>query len=475
MTQRLFEPVRDRKHGPTLVDQAADALEGAIRGRVLRPGMAVPSIRQFARDHGLSTFTVLAAYNRLVAQGLLQSRPGSGYRVAPVRPMRPASAPVWAIPSVGPSWLLSDVFADHSISIKAGCGWLPPDWHNEAGLQQSLRQLARVPVAQMASYGHPLGYYPLREYIVEHLGESGLDAHPGQVLLTHGATQALDVVVRAALRPGDEVVVESPGYANLLQILHLNGVVVHSVPRTRDGLCADALDRLARAHRIRAVFVTTVLHNPTGASFTMAGAFQLLQLAERHGFLVVEDDVSRDMLSAPGPLLAALAGTERVVVVSGFSKNVMPSMRVGYLLCSGALFEQCARTKMALALTSAEMMERAVHQVLRQGRHSAYMQRVRDRLRLAHGQVADLLREHGFEIHTEPGAGLFLWARPERTEAREGALAVAARALKAGIWLAPGAYFDPKGEDTAWFRFNVAYSGHPRLWKFFREAQATRR
>src|SRR5690606_24396261 len=114
-------------------------------------------------------------------------------------------------------------------------------------------------------------------------------------------------------------------------------------------------------------------------------------------------------------------------------------------------------------------------QVLRQGRHGAYMQRVRDRLRLAHEQVADLLREHDFEIHTEPGAGLFLWARPARPEAREGALAVAARALQAGIWLAPGAYFDPKGDDTPWFRFNVAYSGRPRLWRFFRAAQAMRR
>ncbi|MDN5844236.1 MAG: aminotransferase class I/II-fold pyridoxal phosphate-dependent enzyme, partial [Alcaligenaceae bacterium] len=206
-----------------------------------------------------------------------------------------------------------------------------------------------------------------------------------------------------------------------------------------------------------------------------SGAFQLLQRAERYGFLVVEDDVSRDMPATPAPLLAALAGTERVVVVSGFSKNVMPSMRVGYLLCSGELFKQCARAKMSLGLTSAEMMERAVHQVLRQGRHGAYMRRVRDRLRLAHDQVAGLLHEHGFEIHTEPGAGLFLWARPARVEDRVGALAVAAEALKAGIWLAPGAYFDPKGEDTAWFRFNVAYSGHPQLWRFFSERQALRR
>jgi DNA-binding transcriptional MocR family regulator len=472
---KFFEPVRDRKRAPTLVDQAADAIERSIRGGVLRPGMAIPSVRQFARDHGLSTFTVMAAYGRLVAQGLLQARPGAHYRVASRRRAAAPGATSWVAPRVGPSWLLSDVFADHSISIKAGCGWLPPDWHNEAGLQQSLRQLARVPVAQMASYGHPLGYYPLREHIVERLGEHGLEAGPGQVLLTHGATQALDVVVRTILRPGDEVVVESPCYANLLHILRLNGVVVHSVPRTRDGVCIDTLSRLARERPIKAVFVTTILQNPTGASFSMAGAFQLLQLAVRHDFRVVEDDVSREMLGGSGPLLAALGGTERVIYVSGFSKNVMPSMRVGYLLCSGAVLEACALTKMSLGLTSTEMMERAVYQVLRQGRHRAYMRSVRERLSQAHDEVGRLLRGHGFEVYAEPGAGLFLWARPAEVSDREGALGLAARALRSGIWLAPGAYFDPQGEDTAWFRFNVAYSAHPRLWRFFGEAQAARR
>jgi len=466
----LFEPDRDRKRAPSLVDQAAGALERAIRERVLRPGMALPSVRRFARDHGLSTFTVMAAYNRLVAQGLLQSRPGADFRVARRRAVAaPPPAPAWVAPRIGPSWLLSDVFADHSISIKSGCGWLPPDWHNEAGLQHALRQLGRVPVSQMASYGHPLGYHPLREHIAHRLGEHGLEAAAGQVLLTHGATQALDIVVRTVLRPGDHVAVETPCYANLLQILALNGIVVHGVPRTAEGVCGQTLERLAREHPLRAVFVTTALQNPTGATFTMAGAFRLLQLAERHAFLVVEDDVSRDLLLEPAPLLAALAGTGRVVYVSGFSKSVMPSMRVGYLLCSDDLLDQCARTKMSMGLTSAEMMERAVYHVLRDGRHGTYMRGVRERLRQAHDQVSGAMAQGDFEVFGEPGAGLFLWARPRRLPPG-GAVELAARALEAGIWLAPGAYFDPEGRDEGWFRFNVAYSGHPRLWRFFRDA-----
>ncbi|CAM5191410.1 DNA-binding transcriptional MocR family regulator OS=Castellaniella defragrans OX=75697 GN=HNR28_000651 PE=3 SV=1 [Castellaniella defragrans] len=468
----LFTPERHRGRHPTLVDQAVQAIAQAIRTRVLRPGMALPSVRQFARDHGLSTFTVVAAYNRLVALGLLQSHPGSDFRVARQRPAPQApTPPTWEPPPVGPSWLLSDIFADHSISIKAGCGWLPSDWHHESGFQHALRQIARVPVSQIAAYGHPLGYQPLREHIAHRLEDEGLEAATDQILLTHGATQALDIAARTLLRPGDHAAVEIPCYANLLQILAINGVVVHGVPRTREGLCEKTLRELAETYPLRALFVTTVLQNPTGASFTMTGAFRLLQLAERHDFIVVEDDVSRELLLEPAPLLAALANPGRVVYVSGFSKSVMPSLRVGYLLASPDQLRQFARIKMSLGLTSAEIMERTVHQVLCDGRHGAYLRGVRERLRAAHDTVRQAMEAAHFEIAHEPDAGLFLWARPRIPIAHEnGTIGLAAEALRSGIWLAPGAYFYPDGRDDGWFRFNVAYSEHPRLWQFFRDA-----
>lgn len=472
----LFTPNRDRKQAPGLVDQAVEALERAIRDRVLRPGMALPSIRQFARDHGLSTFTVVAAYNRLVAQGVLQSQPGANFRVARPKQIPTASVPDWVAPRIGASWLLADVFADHSISIKAGCGWLPPGWHDDADLPRALRQISRVPVSQMATYGHPLGHHPLREHIAHRLMEHGLEVEPDQVLLTHGATQALDIVVRTLLRPGDHVAVEAPCYANLLQILALNHIVAHPVPRTHEGICEQALEALANRHPIRAMFVTTALQNPTGATFTMSGAFRLLQLAERHSILVVEDDVSRDLLSQPAPLLAALAGTSRVIYVSGFAKNVMPATRVGYLACAKPLVELCTRTKMSLGLTSSEVMERIVHHALRDGRHAAYLRNIRERLHHAHDRVTAALHEHGFEIWAEPGAGLFLWARPPQlSHNADGMAGLVARALKAGIWLAPSSYFDPAGREDGWLRFNVAYSDHPQLWRFFESERAAGR
>ncbi|MGB6105211.1 MAG: PLP-dependent aminotransferase family protein [Pusillimonas sp.] len=469
----FFEPLRDRKSGISLVDQTVAAIEAAIRQRWLRPGMLLPSIRHFARTHGLSTFTVSAAYGRLVAQNWLVARPGSGYRVARAARIEPvAAAPAsWIPPRVGASWLLADVFADHSIPIKSGCGWLPAEWLNEAGLQQSLRQVARTPVNQVAGYGHPYGYHPLREHVQQALSQHGLQLDTDQILLTQGASQGLDIVVRTLLRPGDAIAVEQPCYANFLQSLRQAGLRVLGVPRDGNGLCPDTLENLARRHQIKALFVNTVLQNPTGTSLSMGNAFRLLQLAEQYDFRVIEDDVSRDLLPGLGPMLAALAGTGRVVYVSGFSKNIMPSMRVGYVVSSAALLKEFAKTKMSMGLTTPEMMERLVYQVLSQGRHQAHLQRVQDRLRHAHDELCALMDEYGFEVFARPQAGLFLWARAGGGRWRDqGAASLAELALKDGIWLAPGSYFDPDQSDSGWIRFNVAYSRHPALWRFMRKA-----
>ncbi len=473
----FFEPVRDRRQGPSLVDQAVDAIEQAILQGVLRPGMALPSVRQFARLHGLSTFTVSAAYSRLVAQNQLTSRPGSGYRVAlTAAPGRQPRAPVdWLPPRMGAAWLLADVFADHSIPIKSGCGWLPSDWLNEAGLQQSLRQVARTPVNQIAGYGHPYGYHPLREHIQQSLRQHGLILETDQILLTQGATQALDIVLRTLLRAGDAIAVELPCYANFLQSLRLAGLRPVGVPRKADGLCMQSLEEAARDHGVKALFVNTVLHNPTGTSLTMGEAFRVLQLAEQYNFRVIEDDVSRDLLPGLGPMLAAMGGTDRVIYVSGFSKSIMPSMRVGYVVANAAMLKDMAQTKMTLGLTTPELMERTVYQVLRQGRHQAHLLRLQDRLRQAHDELGHLMDQHGFETYARPQAGLFLWARPGQAWQGRGASALAELALPHGIWLAPGLYFDPDQTDTAWMRFNVAYSTHPRLWEFMREVGAAGR
>jgi len=468
-----FRPDRSTRSA-TLVEQIVAAFSAAIDARTLRVGMRVPSVREFARTYTVSTFTVASAYARLTAQGWLQARRGAGYRVtlpgSPSTPTRPAARD-WQPPQMGADWLLSDVFADHSIPVKAGCGWLPPQWVNETGLHQALRQQARAPGAQIAGYGHPCGHAALRDHIAWERSEEGLAIAADQVLLTQGATQALDLIARTLLKPGDAVVVEAPCYTNLLQTLRLAGMRIVPVPCQADGLDMTALEAAVGEHKPRVVFVNPVLHNPTGATLSLRGAFRLLQIAERHDLWVVEDDVSRLLLPgvAPGatPLLAALDGANRVIHVGSYAKSASPSLRVGYAIGQRDLIGALARTKMAVGLTSPQIMERIVFHMARDGQLRQHVARVREKLAEAHSRVARRMSDLGMDIYTQPGAGLFLWAR---LGAHSSANQLARAALADGIWLAPGSYFDAEERDTPWLRFNVAYSTSDALWRFLASA-----
>jgi DNA-binding transcriptional MocR family regulator len=459
---------RDRAQSATLVEQIVRAFSDAIEAQTLRAGALLPSVRRLAQAEQLSTFTVTEAYGRLVSMGLVIARRGSGYRVAARNHVAPKRAVGYQPPSLTANWLLSDVFADHSVPIKAGCGWLPNEWVNETGLQHALRSISRVPAARMADYGHPYGFAPLRERIAEQLDRYGLPVEAiSNVLLTGGATQALDLIVRTLLRPGDTVVVEDPGYCNVLQILRLGGVKVVGVPRTISGIDTDVLERQVTEHKPKAIFLNATLQNPTGATFSMAAAYKLLQIAERHGMWVVEDDVSRELASPGAPLFAAMEGLNRVLYVGGFTKTITPSLRCGYVVAERDVLRELARTKMAVGLTSSATTERIVEKVLTEGRYARHVERVIEKLKDAHARVEERMDALGVELFHRPRAGLFVWARLPVDPERAGEITT--RALNSGIWLAPGSYFRPDDAGTEWFRFNAPYSLDDALWNFIAE------
>lgn len=460
---------RTRRTQGTLVDQIVDTIARALAAGTYPAGTVLPSVRGLARIHGLSAYTVAEAYQRLVSMGLIVSRAGSGYRVAG-RLTEVPPAPAWDPPSLNAAWLLSDVFADQSVPIKAGCGWIPEDWINETGLQHALRSVGRVPGTRLGGYGHPYGLAVLRDYIGASLRRHSLAVDASNVLLTQGATQAIDLIVRTLLRAGDTVVVEDPCYCNLLQILKVAGMNVVSVKRTVEGIDLDELDQVLATHRPKALFVNPVLQNPSGASLSVAAAFRLLQIADRHRLWIVEDDVSRELAPLGAPCLAAMEGLKHVIYVSGFSKTITPAVRTGYIAADRTLLAQLALTKMAVGLTSSEVTERIVANVLIEGHYDRHVALVRERLASVHERVVASMREAGLEVFHAPGAGLFLWAKAP--VAPDDSLAVATEALKQGIWLAPGSYFRAGEEASSWFRFNAATSDVPKLWEFMRGLRA---
>ncbi|WP_256328944.1 PLP-dependent aminotransferase family protein [Variovorax sp. YR634] len=456
----------DRRKGraSSLVSQLVDGIAEAIGQRRILSGEKLPSVRQMAMHLQLSTFTIAQAYQRLVSLGMIASRPGAGFIVASQVTMEPAPQP--RVPPSGPNdaWLLSEVFSDQTASIKAGCGWLPSGWLDGIEFGRALRSLSRTMKSQVGGYGQPFGDASLRSRVAFELARFGVPADINSVLITQGATQAIDLVIRFLLKPGDVVVVEDPCYCNLLERLKLARVQLLFVPRTPAGLDTGVLEALVQKHKPKALFVSSALHNPTGTSITLPMAYKVLQIAQRTQMLIVENDVSRGLAPPDTPMLAAMAGLGPVIHIGGFSKTISPLLRVGFIAADAATLEALVHLKMVTGLTSSAVTEKAVHQILVDSAYRQHLERLRHRLADVHTQIERKLCAAGVELFHRPRGGLFLWGRLpiDPAEARE----VTARALRQGIWLAPGMYFSASDTASAWFRFNVAYCDTDRFWQF---------
>ncbi|MFZ2854783.1 MAG: PLP-dependent aminotransferase family protein [Rhodocyclaceae bacterium] len=448
-----------------LVDQIVGGIRRQIDDRLLRPGMRLAPIRGFAEQNKVSRFTVVEAYDRLVALGYLQSRRGSGFFVAP----RPSALPAEqrggdVMRDFGNAGVLLEETGGR---LKVGAGWLPPEWLDEAGVRRNIRSLARRGDARVTSYGAPFGYRPLRDHLQFRLGELGIGARPSQIVLTHGATQALDLVARYLLKAGDCVFVDDPGYWNLFANLRLYGVNLVGIPRTAGGPDPDALEALLAEHRPKAFFTHSVLHNPTSGNLSPANAFRILQLADKHDFLIVEDDAYGDFHPGPATRLAQLDQLRRVIYVGSFAKTLSASLRVGFLACDPELAANLSDVKIVSALSTSEFSEQLVYLMLTEGHYRKFIDRIHGRLAEATDRTLRLLERCGLSIHAEPKGGMFVWAAAPGVN---DAARLASDAAQAGILLAPGNLFRPQMQPSPCLRFNVAYAPDVRLERFLGEA-----
>ncbi len=458
----------DMASGIPLVEQIVAGVCRRVDDRLLRPGAQLPSIRRFSAHHRVSRFTVIEAYDRLVAQGYVKSRRGAGFFVAS-RPTPAGQRPRPLAPdrAIDVVWLLRQGL-EHSADkrLLVGSGWLPADWMDMDGVKRNLRALSRRADARMTAYGIPQGYLPLRQQLQIKLGEFGIAADPRHILLTHGATHALDLVARYLVKPGDCVFVDDPGYWSLFGNLRMQGAQLVGVPRTLDGPDPAALAALLEQHRPKVFFTHTVLHNPTATNINPATAHQVLKLAERHNFLIVEDDTYSDFQPGPATRLAALDQLERVIYIGSFSKTLSADLRVGFIACQDDLAAALTDVKLLSSLTTSECHERLVYLMLIEGHYRKYIERMHGRLGTATAKAMRMLERVGFQPYAEPEGGLFIWAT--RADIDDAAV-LADSAARAGILLAPGNVFRPQTQASPWLRFNVTFANDSRLERFLAE------
>jgi DNA-binding transcriptional MocR family regulator len=459
-----FSPPAQEPRVDTKVEALANRLANAIEQGSLPPGSRLRSVRDAAAKDGLGVNTVVEAYNRLVARGYVEARPGSGYFVRRLAGTRSHAAPAHVTEAVDVVSLLREQLEQH-YEVRVGDGRPPASWMEGSELGRHLRGAGSSGLSQIDhGYGTPWGYLPLRETVARLLGERTLPVSPRQVLLTQGANHALDLIVRHLLEPGDHALVDSPGYYPLFGKLKLAKVHMHGVPRQADGPDLDALQRLLKNQRPKVFFTQSLAHNPTGGSISLPKAHKLLQLITEHDCLVVEDDPFADLLPAGAPRLAALDQLERVIYVSSFSKTLSAGLRVGYIAGAAHHITALCDLKMVTVVSTSDFVERVVHQLISSGQYRRHLNRLKARLDEVHEPAIKALRRAGVTVHPATPGGYYLWVElPEGLEELE----LARRAAAQGIFLAPGSVFHPDRHAACTaMRVNVAYATDPRFLRF---------
>ena len=463
----------ERTKKGSLVEKIVDAISAMVASRELRVGTKMPSVRQFAKCNGISTFTVVEAYDRLVTLGLLSSRRGSGYFVARQEPPALAApAALFATPAAVDA-LTPELYSGASEALPVGAGWLPPEWYGEDTILDAVRHAMRIPANRLRGYGHPLGFPGLRQHMAFTLSDELFIVEAEQILLTHGATHAFDLILRTLTKPGDTVFVEDPVYSNLLSLIRHHGCHAIGIPRGEQGLDMDFLAAQARETQPKLMFVNTVLQNPLGTSLSQAQAHRLLGFAEQFDFWLVEDDIYRELTARGEASLAAMDGLRRVIRVGSFSKTLSPVLRVGSICASASLLPELVRVKMLAGLTTSEVNERAAYHAITARPYKRTVERLVAQLAEGRERTIELLAQAGMAPIARPRGGMFVSAGWQQAPTPEcnGKL-LAEQALKSGILLAPGEFFQLRQPSSVWFRFNVAYSDSPQLRHFL---QAMRR
>ncbi|QHF40706.1 Histidinol-phosphate aminotransferase [Pseudomonas fluorescens] len=450
----------DRQALVPVVQQIVDALTCWLHSSGVSPGTRLPSVRQIARINLLSQLSVAQACERLVTQGMLVSGHGAGYAVAdPALATGTKHEPEW----------FEGAEPDHgtfSSELRLGCGGLPESWRETDDLTYAIRQVSRTDTASLFNYSTPLGLPALRQQILKHLRQLDIRAKDNRIMTTAGASQGLDLIVRTLFKAGDCVVVESPGYPVLFDLLRLHGIRMVEIPRTPRGPDVDVLESVLVKHRPQGLFINSFYHNPTGSSLAPVVARRLLQLARAFGVQVIEDDVYADLHSGSGMRLAAL--DDKVIYVGSFSKTLSSSLRVGFVVADAEVITRLAEVKMISGMGASRFCESVLACLLANGAYRKLVQRQRQRLSSDRLVVLQLLEDAEWEVFGKPAGGLFIWARSRMSDYDQ----LRTQARRLGVLLSSKTAFNPSGEASDWQRINVTYACDPRARAFF---QATAR
>jgi DNA-binding transcriptional MocR family regulator len=462
--------LQTQSHVPLYI-QLRDQLRALVHTGELRPGDRIPASRELAIHLGVHRTTVANAYAELESEGLIQGHVGRGTFIRGFADTLKITPPPPSVPATGVNgsvrWesLFSDERGDEALSRLTdgipleGISFVlaRPDAEHFplAAIRQCANTVLKREGATILQMGPSDGYAPLKEILVEVLHGEGLQLRNENLLITDGCQQALDLICKAFLRPGDSVVMENPTYPGAIAIFASARVRCLGVPVKTDpggkvngnpsispGVDLQALEATLLANRVKLMVLTPDFHNPTGTSLSIAARRKLLEIASRYQVPIVEDHIYARLRAGAEkvPSLKQLDRSNVVIQIDSFSKVAFPGLRVGWVIAPENVIERLRLVKQTTDLHTDQLSQATLAEFTRRGlltKHVNKMRRLYERRLIV---LEDSLKRHMPEgvRWTRPEGGMCLWLDlPPGFDASELLIHVRER----GVLFAPGRYF----------------------------------
>jgi DNA-binding transcriptional MocR family regulator len=409
----------DRQITQPIYLQIRDRIKYLIASGVMQSGDRLPSVRQMAKEAQVNKLTVMEAYSRLEAEGLIHARLGSGYFVnscstptATFAPEQTVIIPQSTSNSFCDSYLTSIQAIEQPDVVDFSIAFPQPFGLED--LQRNARRAMNHVVDSLFNYSSPQGLEVLRQQVAQLLVQRGLAIAADDLIITSGSMQGVSLALRYFLQPGDWVIVESPTWSGTLNILETLGARVIGIPMTPQGMNLELLEQYLQSHRPKLIYTISTLHNPTGITTSLAHRRQLLALAHEYGCIIVEDNAYEGLEFEPVPApIKAIDRQDAVIYLGSFSKTLMPGLRIGYMVVTGRYQQALIERKILDDMHTPTPSQAIVQEYLASGHFRYRLQK----LRALHLQSRNIMLEaisHHFPLETTwtvPQGGVFLWVQ----------------------------------------------------------------
>jgi 2-aminoadipate transaminase len=345
-------------------------------------------------------------------------------------------------------------------------GFPDPVLFDVDGIREATNQVLAHNPGAVLQYGATEGWGPLREALSNHMAQKGIAARPEEIITTTGSQQALDLIGKTMINPGDKVIVEAPTFLATIQCFRLYGADLVSAPIDADGVMVDELEKLIVQHKPKLVYLIPTFGNPSGAMLSLARRRRVLELAAKYQVRVVEDDPYGELYfgAPPPPSMFALSdqvpgSREWLAYCGSFSKVLSPGLRVGWLIAQPQLLANAVMCKQFSDAHTSNLTQAIAAQYLALGRMDAALDMVRTTYAERAQTMADALRrELGDAISfSQPLGGMFFWTRLTGISGKEqDAAALAKRAIEQLVAFVPGTPFYATHPDKATLRLSFA-------------------